>query len=149
MARKSSRRGRTNYNTGGRETNVFTKRSLPLSQFNYKKSVPLHEIEDRRRYHPEGKGRPATTFRAIPSRFKVGTVPFPKAKPQTGTPWDVRTQSNESPPWQIAFEEPSRVLVCVRRKIRKEVLHAFGIAGRRGLGRGGVQFNENSKFSCR
>lgn len=53
----------------------------------------------------------------------------------------------------IAFKalrvvEPARVLMCVRRGIRREVLHALGIAGSRGLGRGGVRRTVDSAYSC-
>jgi hypothetical protein len=55
-------------------------------------------------------------------------------------------------PWQgfntLAVRVPARVSFCVRRKVRKEVLHALGIAGRRGLGRGGVRRTENSNWRC-
>lgn len=38
----------------------------------------------------------------------------------------------------LQIQAPRRVAFCVRRKQRREVLHAYGIAGRRGLvGRGG------------
>lgn len=49
----------------------------------------------------------------------------------------------------LRFPNPRRVQVCLRRKARKEVLHALGIAGRRGLGRGaGVHRNADSSWSC-
>lgn len=39
---------------------------------------------------------------------------------------------------RLQFRFPGRVVECLKRKVRKEVLHALGIAGRRGLkGRGG------------
>lgn len=35
----------------------------------------------------------------------------------------------------LGFADPRRVMVCVRRNVRKQVLHAFGVAGR-GVKRG-------------
>lgn len=50
----------------------------------------------------------------------------------------------------LQVQAPRRVVFCVRRKQRKEVLHALGIAGRRGLrGRGGSYHRtENSNWAC-
>lgn len=48
----------------------------------------------------------------------------------------------------LYLNAPSRVLFCLRRKIRKAVLHAFGVAGRRGIGRGGVNRTANSMWRC-
>lgn len=130
---------------GGRETNVFTKRSLPLSQQQYQRfkieepedrldyvpkrsfrfNTRLFEIEDRRHFHPEGKERQATDFRGLRVRFRVAGIPIAKAKRPEGRVWDARTQGYDPLPWRIQFERPERVLLCVRRKIRREVMHAF------------------------
>lgn len=37
---------------------------------------------------------------------------------------------------------------CLRRQSRKQVLFAYGVAGRRGLGRNGVHRNASSYYSC-
>lgn len=45
---------------------------------------------------------------------------------------------------------PSRVQFCVKRKQRREVLHAYGVAGRRGVGRGKrLHRSAVSRYSCR
>lgn len=46
----------------------------------------------------------------------------------------------------LAFAHPRSVLVCVRRKIRDEVLHALGKTGK-GSGRP-RRFNSNSRIKC-
>lgn len=53
-------------------------------------------------------------------------------------------------PYSVAFSSPRSVAICVRRGIRKEVLHALGISGRRGLGRGrgGSRRTVFSKIRC-
>lgn len=48
----------------------------------------------------------------------------------------------------VAFASPKAVPLCVRRGVRKEVLHALGVAGKRGLGRGGVRRGPSSNVSC-
>lgn len=47
----------------------------------------------------------------------------------------------------VAFQDPQRVPVCVRRKQRKAVLHAKGVAGRKGLRP--PRRNLTSNYSCR
>lgn len=90
----------------------------------------LNEFEDRRLYHPEGYLRP---FRALPraaARLTVG-----KTKRNAAFASHV-----------VRFANPSRVAVCARRQIRKEVIHANGVAG------GRVRpptYNEASHISCR
>lgn len=50
---------------------------------------------------------------------------------------------------RVAFSEPKHVAVCARRHIRREVLHAFGVAGGKGVGRNRKQHrNEWSKVGC-
>lgn len=34
---------------------------------------------------------------------------------------------------RFSFVAPEKVVTCVRRGVRKEVLHAFGVAGKRGI----------------
>lgn len=54
------------------------------------------------------------------------------------------------PLYKLAFSNPKLVAECLRRRMRKEVLHALGIAGRKGLsGRGGgYRRTPASEFSC-
>lgn len=47
-----------------------------------------------------------------------------------------------------ALKVDKRVRFCVQRHQRRQVLHALGIAGRRGLGRNGVRRSENSNWRC-
>lgn len=49
---------------------------------------------------------------------------------------------------KIAFARPDRIWVCVRRKIRREVLHALDLTKRRGSGGGRKRFTEESFISC-
>lgn len=148
MSRKGYRRNSQNYNYGGRETYEFSKQSLPLSKIYNRQNIPLSEFEDRRRFHPEGKDRPATNFRGITARLNVAGIPILKAHRPEGKVYNFHTEGYQPVPWKLGFVSPERVLVCVRRKIRQQVLHAIGIAGRRGIGHGGVKFTQESKYRC-
>lgn len=67
-------------------------------------SDPLTEIEDRRTFHPEGEARSARSLSGAANHRLM--APLHHAS------------------FQIGFEKPKQVLVCVRRKTRREVLFA-------------------------
>lgn len=69
----------------------------------------LRQIEDRRAFHPKPFTQPAGTLKRSAARLVV-----PKAK----------TSPRASLPHQVAFEAPKHVLICVRRKQRREILFA-------------------------
>lgn len=81
---------------------------------------------DNRTYHPAGKLRPLTTTFLTPSvRLKVGRKIH-----------------------QLAFKKPKRVNVCTSRSIRRQLLFALGMGGRRGRQRK-HRLNDESKISCK
>lgn len=79
----------------------------------------LRLYEDRRTWHPEAI-RPAKSFQG-PTRLTIKP-----AVPLKGRRLALY------PPAGISFAAPRRVLVCVRRHIRREVLHALRKTGRSG-----------------
>lgn len=89
--------------------------------------VELLEVEDRRTFHPLGGFRPARSL---------------------GPRSDARVQVRRFRPFRYSdvfqFAVPDRVAVCVRRRERREVLHA-----KRSLGRGAGRRNYWSGISCR
>lgn len=85
----------------------------PLARFNAPSTV-LRAYEDRRTWHPVAP-RPARSFSG-PTRLQI-------------TPTN-RHSAYPSP--SIQFQAPERVLVCVRRHRRREVLFARNKAGRSG-----------------
>lgn len=96
-------------------------------------------IEDRRLFHPLGDFRPARSFLARPRpRLVIADVNVNRGRRKV-TPYKV--------PSQIGFSVPRDVVVCVRRKQRKEVLHAFKFTGR-GSGSGRKRRNYWSDVSC-
>lgn len=72
----------------------------------------LMEVEDRRRYQP---GRPAGFRAAASTRSAVAPT---------------KTHANLTQSVVQTFKAPAHVAICVRRKIRKAVLHALKKTGR-------------------
>lgn len=135
------------YRQTGREANVFARRySLPLFDMSAvvrpRRSTFLSEFEDRRTWHPEGIYRPARSFEAPRHRLKAVGVFSDGAVRRSE-----RSRAFVGVPSGIGFEDARRVLVCVRRKTRKQVIHALGVAGRKGLRP--PRFSEYSKISCK
>lgn len=88
----------------------------PLTVSTSLRRSPLPLIEDRRTFHPLGALRSAAatvkSARRIVTRDPVASFFGKQTKAR------------------LHFADPSRVVVCVRRKIRKEILHALGKAGK-------------------
>ena len=74
-------------------------------------------IGDRRFFHPMGELRPVVSVERAARRL----VPARKALP---------SRSRVSIPERIGFAVPEKVMVCVRRKVRREVIHAKRLTGR-------------------
>lgn len=72
-------------------------------------------IEDRRRYHPLKEYAPPQATR----RYAAGLVLRGAHALQTKAP--------------IGFRAPNQVMICVRRKQRKEIMHAKRHAGKGGM----------------
>lgn len=83
----------------------------------------LRAIEDRRLSHPEVAPRPRV-FSGTPARITV--APPSRAKVRAGVAARrVEKGLPAFPREQHVFAAPQKVLVCVRRAIRREVLHAL------------------------
>lgn len=93
----------------------------------YPDSLPLSELQNGRLWSPN----PFPTSWPDPLRLN-------SAKARLVIGQNVNRPFKPSRPFAtlspvVRFEAPKKVLVCIRRKQRREVLHAKGIAGRRGL----------------
>ncbi|WNK13678.1 MAG: hypothetical protein [Microvirus sp.] len=75
-------------------------------------------IEDRRVFHPEGRFRAPLSF-SLPRRARLVV---------RNANFDKRV-SGKTLPVQLGFSLPKRVIHCVRRKVRKEVIIAKGHSG--------------------
>lgn len=119
MGRRSRRRDYTPQST---VPDAFTSpRTLTLPKVVQVRPVAdLRQVEDRRTYHPLGPMRPPKAW----SGHSVTPV-----KPKTSN-----KKFQRSLPFGLQFSAPKETLVCVRRKRRKEVLHAIRKTGK-GAGR--------------
>lgn len=121
MSKKRTRRG----NTSPSPKHRYAKRA-PVHRIDPVTFKPnlglalLQEIEDRRRWRPEPiHARPVVTIRVgQAARLTIKQPAKYNAPAQTKA--------------RIAFQEPNRLPVCIRRKERREVIHATGQAGRKG-----------------
>ena len=84
-------------------------KNTPIAAFSPTKILTntLRDIEDRRTFHPEGQKRPARSLNRSQHRL---VLPDKKTSP--------------SLPHRVQFDAPKKVLICIRRKQRKEVLFA-------------------------
>ena len=110
-------------------------RRLPLERVTRSPSY-LQKLEDRRTFHPEKNYRPLSHVRNAAKLIAVD-----------------RTYSNNKRPIpshtkaRIAFADPKRIALCIRRQKRKEVLHALNKTGK--IGQKKPQRNEYSSISCK
>lgn len=110
MARKSNR--------NGRDPSPIARPSLHRSSTDYS-PVNLALYQDHRSFHPEG-----------PFRAPLSLLGRPR--PRIIAP-QLPMRSGKRPRlYQLAFQAPDDVIVCVRRKRRKEVLFAKNKAGKSG-----------------
>lgn len=136
--------------TRRRETNEFSKRSLPferdfeLTPWDAARQLSLFDLfdapqgtEDMRTWHPEGENRPRLDLYSARPRV----VPSPPPR---------RSRANlraPEAPAGLSFEVPREVMVCVKRQQRKEVLHAKRKTGR--SGQKPPRFDWTSQVSCK
>lgn len=99
-----------------RETIAFANPRL-FSQSLLNIGALLRSIEDRRTFHPERAYRPARSFNKAVHRLVMS--------PKVSGP---RTPGKL--PLGVHFEAPKKVLICVRRERRREVLHALKKTGK-------------------
>lgn len=118
-----SKRSRRDVKTSLSKLSIATHRvpelhRLLLPPVTYKTNIrALQMVEDRRTFYPDQPlYRPARTIAVgRPARLKLVQNPRYTAPSQTKG--------------LVAFAEPQKVPICIRRKERKQVLHAKGIAG--------------------
>lgn len=139
MSKKSNRRRR--------DTQTIASRRLPLDLLSTPSrhlttldqfKGPLRELEDRRQWHPLGPYAPART---IGRRARIQSKN--DTRQNRYTKYDPRLRSTAA----LTFAEPQQVLICARRKIRREVIHAFRKNGRKG--QKPARRNFWSRISCK
>lgn len=135
MAKSKNRKSTRSRNT--RVTNVNSMRSMRFPRYVSQPDLfedlqdlqSLRELEDRRENYPSSS-RPLSSIR--------GHAEIIASRPNPFAPFN--------PPAFLTFSKPENVMVCVRRKIRKGVLHAFNKTGRGGQRR--PRRNSNSDIRC-
>jgi len=130
----------------GRVTIDNANRRLPLDH-NYRplvspiRSLRLQNFEDRRRWHPLGIAAPAKSFSSPRHRLVLTeSLGQSSVKKLNRNPFASLSS-------KISFKAPGSVLVCVRRRQRREVLHALRKAGKTGQKR--PRRSEYSSISCK
>lgn len=137
-------------NRGRRDISIISNRRLPalvdlrvepISSFFRPRSnywnYSRREVEDRRQWHPLGYHRPAQSVSSQYHQLRAKVLPRKFVKPRAYG----RAET------AVAFGRPERLMVCVRRSIRKQVMHATGRAGRGGQKK--PRFNWLSQISCK
>ena len=103
-------------------------------------SSPLTEVEDRRNWNPDGILSPARSISKPRHRLKVADRKY-----NNDVFSNLRNVSQTK--GVITFQAPQKVAICIRRKIRKEVLFATNKGGKVGQRR--PKRNSYSSISCR
>lgn len=106
----------------------------------YKSRLPMPAYasgSDRRMYHPMGRNRPAVNLSGIPVTPTDTTVYTPNWEkimtPPRKIDWRPKLSTQlQNAPWWYGFVNADKVWICLQRKMRREVMHALGIAGKSG-----------------
>lgn len=99
--------------------------SPPSSKVSPSKRAVLAS-EDRRWWHPEKQNAPALNVHGRPSAQKLSNRPRASKKPSQAMQayrWGKQVVSQTKA--VLTFAQPSKLAVCVRRGIRREVIHAL------------------------
>lgn len=112
--------------------------SLPPRAVFTRSGRDLRRVEDRRTFYPS-RIRPVRMLQRRQARITLAAVPKRAAR-------HLARGRRLKAPTGLFFSHPRSVLVCVRRKVRREVILASGKGGRRRRRR--ARFNENSFVRC-
>lgn len=131
MAKSKSRAGRGASRHRYRPSPAAQARTMPRPITLRLSPLPsLISYEDRRTWHPDGPLRSVFAFRRSARRI------LDRANPM----WHARSA--------LHFADPTRVVLCLRRKVRKEVMHALRKTGKRGRGQKPPKRNFYSAIGC-
>nr|QJB20444.1 MAG: hypothetical protein [Microvirus sp.] len=110
----------------------------------------LLQHQDRRQHHPEGRMRPAKLISGtripphkVQTTKKIKVLRGPGGRPMKSGRVRLATLSP-----RIKFALPHKTAICIRRKIREEVLHALRRTGK-GANRRKPHRNRFSGVSCK
>lgn len=106
-------------------------------------------VEDNRSFHPDGAHRSVRDIYGSPVSYQVFSPSPRRSQSRLSNPYLNYLRQQRQVPWQIQFVGSKKVLTCVRRQERKEVLHALRKTGR---GRGSQRrprWTSKSYVRCR
>lgn len=126
-------------------------------RFAVKPSVPLrlssksqNSLMDGRTWHPLGAGRPLAAFAPSAARIVSPLYPDPSRRDIDRAlrpgPFSRQVQHRLANSAQLAFSTPSRLWICLQRQARREIMNAFGFAGKRGFNP--PHFTHYSRIKC-
>lgn len=113
-------------------SNSVADNPVPRTVRNYQPENFYREVEDNRRWDP-APWKPAKTLHGVRPRIVAkANVARPKGRPLLRSIGLAKQVSGVTS--RLRFKVPHDVIVCLRRKIRREVLHALKL---KNSGRGG------------
>lgn len=98
----------------------------------------LQEMSDRRYWNPDPI-TPLYGLNKTPTTLKQQWLPQNR---NVSRPWTAFT------PIRLGYTQPKRVLTCIRRKQRKEVLHALKKTGKGSGAKKHARWTIDSKYKC-
>lgn len=149
------------FRSAWRNANAISNAYLLAKAFSYgQTALPMRRpglslIQDRRRWSPnpvalDTSGRQVTPVDMPPSRrpFLFREPDWEKiTKPPRRIDWRPRVSTQlANGPWWYGFANANKVVICLERKMRREVMHALGMAGRTGFKK--PHYNEWSRVRC-
>lgn len=149
MGKHKSRRGRVTFDNANVTNRLRSTLPLSVSPIRSPDLSRLIEYEDRRQWHPEGENRPARSFSQSRHRLTVVDKNYRRQVQKNRDRFAGVRRFPSQTRAAVVFKNPDRVLVCVRRNIRREVLHALNKTGRGKGKQRRPRYNVYSKISCR
>jgi len=137
---KKRRRTRNSAQPTGRNSPKITNRRLPLVVSRRSRRLTPLLGTDRRVRRPDGTRNRHLTY-SLPSTWRI----IERLQPRE--PYH-RKKSTRRGNAGVAFGSPQKIGVCVRRGIRKEIIHALGYAGAGKPKQRRPRRNEFSKIGC-
>lgn len=136
---------KTKYKNTARRGNLTPTANLRLPRLLPRSMSVARGLPDRRNYHPDGMMAPLAVTSRLSSKLVHGVSRGSTKKSNRNVPryGGFKTFT----PSSVAFKAPSRVVLCVKRQQRKEVIHAIGKAGRSGQRK--PRRNQWSDVSCK
>lgn len=137
------------YRTVGQQTAAYRRAFAAMQSRAGRRRLPPVEVNRMTSSVPSRQYSSLPRRAVLRSARSPGT-PFLKAA-VIGQKWTTLMSTVLGDRKTESFRRPDRMPECARRSERKEVMHAIGVAGRRGSApgrRGRYRRNESSNFSC-